>query len=315
MKRNQITLTGVATPGSRQAYDGVICALGYEERASFNLSLLSKTSQHRLAVGFNGNKALHYEENRKRFNEHGFQILECGDAEYGNVIRAFLTQISKKPSEDTCSIAIDVSCLNRVRIANLVEILMTIDSELHVDFFYSIAQYSPPKEEDDIPKVIVGAVSAFFAGWSDRPNLDVSCIVGLGYEAGLALGALDMIEADSVLALLPKSSVVEYEAKVVEANEELLQMIGKEACLDYDLRYPHDLFIRLDSMLSSGAGHSQIIIFPFGPKLFALISMLVAAKHPKTAVWRISVGDNHKPANRSGFEPVVFSASFSPNPR
>lgn len=49
---------------------------------------------------------------------------------------------------------------------------------------------------------------------------------------------------------------------------------------------PLHLYAELESLVYRICQHRNVSLFPFGPKIFALCSILVANAHPEAAVWR-----------------------------
>jgi hypothetical protein len=54
----------------------------------------------------------------------------------------------------------------------------------------------------------------------------------------------------------------------------------------------------MNSLVDTLKPHFNTILIPFGPKLFALMSLLVATLHDDVGVWRVSSGTLEAPVSR-----------------
>jgi hypothetical protein len=68
----------------------------------------------------------------------------------------------------------------------------------------------------------------------------------------------------------------------------------------YPLSKPLDTFVQLESFVFGITRTHNLIVLPFGPKLFALCAMLVGMVHPEVAVWRVSGGEDRIDREPSG---------------
>lgn len=278
------------------SYDCVIVALGYEKRARNIAEVLNPTSGRKLALGFKKQHMLSYHENYDWFTTAGFHVDEVEDEEFTETIRKVCTELEEQATRRAVSesvrLLIDISSFSRVRLASLIEILRdpALKRQFSVEFLYTLALYSPPPEEVPLNSH-VGPVLPSFAGWSDDPDRGVAAIVGLGYEQDKALGAVEHVQAAEVWTYAPKSEIREYERVLSGANRALLESVSKEHQLSYEVGSPLNLYAKLESLVYRLGRERNVILFPFGPKLFALCSLLVACYHSDAAVWRVSAED------------------------
>jgi hypothetical protein len=57
----------------------------------------------------------------------------------------------------------------------------------------------------------------------------------------------------------------------------------------------------------------NVIVLPFGPKIFTLCSLLVAGLHPTVSVWRVSAGGAERPVNRRASGRITcLTVTFAP---
>jgi hypothetical protein len=280
------------------SYHILVATVGFEERARFVASDLSPRSERRVAIGFTQGHALHYAENRAWFTRHDFEVHEPTDAEYGALFRRILEEATVVPTA-ALRVAIDVSSLSRIRIATVIDLLRSTrwNCEVVADFYYAPAIFTEPVEEDQ-PNVHVGPVLPEFAGWTTEPEYPSVSIVGLGYEEDRALGAVEHTQSGEVWAFLPRSMIPGYEQALQTANATLLEGIRQDHVFNYQVEQPFDCFVALEALAYGAMQHANTVLFPFGPKVFAVCCLLVACIHEQLAVWRVSAGGDAEPVDR-----------------
>jgi len=116
-------------------------------------------------------------------------------------------------------------------------------------------------------------------------------ILGLGYEGGRGIAAIEEFEATSGWLFFSRGGHKEYETSVEKANELILRAPGDFFIVNYNVFEPVELIALFAKVVGEGAREGRPIIVPFGPKIFAFCSMLGAIRHPiETTVWRMSGG-------------------------
>ncbi|CAJ0744384.1 hypothetical protein R16034_04404 [Ralstonia edaphis] len=305
-------------------YDLSIFALGFESRAVNLLPSVAKRTRALLALGFDHGRELAYEENKRAFSDASVRVEDgLSDREFEEVLRGHLKALD---GESHRMVFVDVSCFSRFRLASIVHELFSLSQSLGagltIDFAYSLAKFEKP---DSIrqPNTVVGPAHRAFAGWSQGGYSSTAAVLGLGYEQDQALGVVEFLQAGEVWAFTPKSPVVEYKAEVDKANDLLLSEIPPNRVLEYDVCAPTSVLATLESVVRGlGDGHSVVLV-PFGPKIFVLCSLIVAAMRNEIAVWRVSQGTAIKPSDRAAshvqvglrvaFPPQDGSSSISSN--
>lgn len=276
-----------------EEYCVFIAAIGYESRARFAASEYSKHATHRFAIGFDYQHVLAYDDNKRWFEEHGFKTAEVSDAAYRETIETILSGL------DNCHrIVLDITSLNRTRMAHLVDIFRARPrSDQTIDFVYSMAKFSGPS---DVPTMNnhVGPVLPSFSGWTiDSQNPSVA-VVGVGYEQDKALGAIEHLQANDIWCFVPESSIPEYTEALRKANRLLFEAIPTSRMITYRVDKTLDTFALLESLINRLKRFSSPVILPFGPKIFSIMSLWVASIHGDTAVWRVSSGQDLEPEDR-----------------
>lgn len=309
-----LTLTAIKNVERNTAPQGVdlfIAACGYEGRAIAAAQQLAGSAKKRLALGFTLQRELDYQSNSDWFTSAGFDVIDVGDDEFRTTLDQYIS--NHLPATEILTVEIDISCFNRFRLAHLIDaIRSTPKKKIVVNFRYSIADFTPPVG-DSAPTVTVEPVIPQFAGWTTRPDRPPAAIVGLGYEPNKAIGIIDHLEINNATwAFYPLGPIPEYYQSVLKANNSLLALIQTDGrCQPYDLNDPAQLFREMNSLVDTLKPHFNAILIPFGPKLFALIALLVASLHDEVGVWRVSSGSLEAAVSRKPSGHIVsISTTF-----
>jgi hypothetical protein len=282
-----------------KSLDLLLCACGYESRSTYAASILAEKALTKIAIGFSAQHELRYDDNKQWFYARGFGIQDTSDDEFEAVAERTLADVCSRTQKPT--VAVDISCLNRARLAKLTKVICAAKCErLDVSFVYNLAKYSPPSESLD-PTSVAEPVIPEFAGWTNYPERPPAAIIGLGYEQSRAIGIVDHLEINNAAwAFVPRGPVAEYSGSVDAANRSLYEMIGIEGrWILYDVMNPGVLYQDLNTLVDSLKHIYNPILVPFGPKIFALVAMLVAQRQGDIGVWRVSSGSLQAPVDRA----------------
>lgn len=287
-------------------YDLMIAAVGFEARAIHIAQNVKMSVDRRIALGFINRQVLNFADNKEWFTQNEFKYFEQADSEFRNTFIELLQNIIKHDG-DSISLVIDISCFNRYRLATMVDVIRStalLPANIIVDFLYVIGEFSPPPTHFP-PNTQVGPVSGEFAGWTVDPSLPPAAVIGLGYEQGKALGAVDHLQISRVLAFIPVSAIPEYVSAVKEANTSLLATLGDTNVFNYQVHDPASCFYMLESVVNGLSAEFNPILLPFGPKIFTVCALLAASQHRNAAVWRVSGGESEEPSDRRASEHIV----------
>ncbi|MBG6080930.1 hypothetical protein [Rubrivivax gelatinosus] len=275
------------------SYDLSIFALGFESRATSLLESLRGKSNHLLAFGFDHGHSGAYLSNLQKFTDAGATVIaELSDVDFETTLANILKE---RPEDSSQTFSVDISCFSRFRLAAIVHALFEMSEgrkqPLIIDFIYSVAEFEPPTP-NHFPNTVVGPAHPAFAGWSQGGYSSTAAVVGLGYEQDQALGVVEYLQAGEVWTFIPDSPIPEYKPKVMEANNLLLCETPKQHVIEYDVCSPASIVTTLDSVVRGLSGDHSVVLVPFGPKIFVLSSLLVAAMRDDVAVWRVSQGSH-----------------------
>lgn len=137
---------------------------------------------------------------------------------------------------------------------------------------YTISEFKPPA--DQIDNNAIGRVHSMFGGLVRYPRWPRKSIVGLGYEKGKALGAIEYLQLDAEFMWIPNASDTRFIEAVERPNSELLAGEGRR--IDYNVLDPHTTLIDLLSLINELKRDSNPVLLPFGPKMFFFLCLLTS---------------------------------------
>ena len=281
-----------------ERYDGLLTSVGYEPRSCAIAEVLGPLSGRNVAVEFAEQRTSSYMRSLEHFERAGFAISRDWDGSFMPFVHDWLVELAALPH--SVRVAIDVSSMNRKRIAAVVEVLAALRPAfaLTAELLYAPARVDPPA---GLPEGVItlAPVSAYFAG-ELQPAATAVGLIGVGYEPNKAAGALSNLEIPCAGVYVPNGPDDQLRPAVLEANRGLLESADEHEQIEYEILDPFDCISRLE-------GHSRAllrsdavpVIIPLGPKIFALSSCIVAAiHHPRIQVWRASFDSGEEAVER-----------------
>lgn len=191
------------------------------------------------------------------------------------------------------TLIIDVSCLPRgeqgALFAALGELATRIEIRLAIG--YSLSRYVAPPQKWARSVTPVAPVHPGFAGWGD-PLMPIHVVVGLGYEAGKAFGAVQYLEPAACTPLMPMSPEERFLGAVEKQNRDFLKRYPLS--LRYEVMQPARTYLSLMSLLSGILRDHRAILLPFGPKILFALALLAGLMHPQASVWYVEGEDNQQ---------------------
>jgi len=268
--------------------DFFIFGLGYEPRCTFIAEMAgSKIKGKSLAIGYSYSQVFGYKDSASTFKSLGACVID------GITDEAFQVQIRDvlKGQTTARTILVDISSLNRARMAALVDLLLgeLAHKALSVYFVYASGKFVEPATEV-VQNQSIGPIGVAFSGMLATPELPPEIVVGLGYETGKALGAVEYLQCSDLWLFVPCSDEERFEAEVRRVNHLLLEQVGSARTFRYRVEDPAGTYADLRSLMHGMVSRANPMLLPLGPKLFALICLLVAMTDKNVSVWRASQG-------------------------
>ena len=209
---------------------------------------------------------------------------------------------------DSVKIGIDISSMSRNKIALWLEYLVSVLDipTVEIDFYYSLAPIEGGCAEN-YPIKYSGPVTPYFAGWIPNIDTPLTTVIGLGYDQVKSVGICEYLESTNVYAYLPQFLDVNQNKLIEKENTTLFDWIKRMSVTGgvyhYNVNEPYSTFLNLESLTYSLECY---VFIHFGPKIFALISMLTSLiYYPKVSIWRVSSGEDDKAVDREPSGVVV----------
>jgi hypothetical protein len=239
-----------------------------------------------------------YSVNKDLLESVGATIIPLDDAFRKDLASRINDFIAETSSPRRIRIGIDISSLDRDRIAQAVSALVyDLEFDLEIDFYYSPAAYDSNLIGSE-GRVVVNRPLQGFEGWSSEPDLPLACVMGLGFESNLALAALETLEPSRTTVLVARDIDSRYDFAVTEKNGSLLRSRSSNV-IEYSINRPARAVILLESIVHSLRRDHRVVLVPIGTKLLALASLLVGCVYgDDITVWRVSADTERIPENR-----------------
>jgi hypothetical protein len=272
------------------------CACGYERRSSALAQRLSPSVKWRTAVCFDEHpNAFARSENELVFKDQAFSLVTSDSVSLSFFERA-LEEAIATAIEKKVPLGIDISSMTRAWHGAIVRTIVRarLAEKLETHFLYVPGAFQPPPTKG-AHNEIVGPVEGFSS--LSAPDAPIALVLGLGYERERALGLNQLLDPGKTIILISHAELSEdlYFPEVVKSNQELIGSIPEDCRYDYPLDDPVATFGVLESICFGLERDYRAVIASLGPKLFGILSFLVATKNRNVSVWRVSSGIHGEP--------------------
>lgn len=293
-------------------YSLIIATTGFESRARHIVDVWKPKARMKWAPAFDDRTTLAFPENRRLLKAAGYDVTPVSDELFHARAEEMLAQ-AILTSDGPVRVLVDVSSMTRSRIAKICDAarLSASRADIRVDFVYTPAVYVDPPSSS--PQIIeYGPVTAAYAGWTSDPMRQLTAIFGVGYEQDQVIGVVEALEPAEVWCFLPDGPDSRYLRSIHVSNETLWDEVAPDRRVVYDVMAPITAIENLESLVYGVLRERRCVLIPFGPKIFAVTCLLVAAMHhPHVSVWRVSSGSLEDPVDRVGTEFLTgVSANF-----
>lgn len=285
-------------------FDLLIAACGYESRSTHVARTRANQFRKVISYAYGDTDVLSYSDNKRFFqSKHDFVYAGTIESFKHRLARDLMAQ---ERQGEILRVAVDVSSFDRERLAAIVLALDEFGrrQRLLVAYFYALASFDS-HEAGSESAVLVNGPLVGFEGWSRNPSLPVACVIGLGFEDQIALAALETLEPARTIAFVAESADDRFNSRVQMDNAALF-MSKEITTLKYDLVSPFHAIHALEDVVHALLPHHRLALVPLGPKLFALLCMLVALEYrDDLSIWRVSAGRAGLPQERVAMGPIV----------
>lgn len=284
-----------------------ISALGFESRCLELLRRGALHSKHTLFLKFRPSSRFSYIMNLDAANEvSSSSVVEFDSPVFLQDLRRIVTNALPQ------TVTIDISSMNRTMISAVVSALCQLDYSVKVTFYYIPAKFSEP-HFDFSDLIAAGPVLPEYNAYSDESDLPACVIMGLGFEYGVGLGLINMIEPESAICLVASGHDDRYVEAVQRANFDFKFPGINASVISYDLFDPISTYDYLSSTVRNLLPRRRISLIPMGPKLLSAIFALCATEHlGDVTLWRVVRNSLDRDAAHDGLvvsfcvDPILF---------
>lgn len=280
--------------------DVLIVASGYEPRCThlFNKVQEKGVLPKTFVFSFSNKKNETHRKNDQAYSENNCTVLDIDGDSDTKVKELLKTILFENELNENLNIYVDISSMTRIWYASILSYLNLLEKKINitVTFFYSISKFMHP-QNSQLHNIHVLPVQDFSN--LSIPDKPTALVIGLGYEKNRAFGLRESLDAEELyLFCTDQNSSKDYYAEVLTQNREMLSKTNVNNIIYYplkDLKYTESLLTDICKRVTE---KFRIIIAPCGPKLFTLLSFIIATYIEDIDVWRISAGDEAEPTEK-----------------
>lgn len=219
-------------------------------------------------------------------------------------IYSTLENIFKNHNDESFTLLVDYSCMTKSWYYSII--LFLSNKTLKLKNIRAIFSYTPSKYSEPLlpkPNSDIAPLPGKHVVPTDKPKALVVC---LGYEQNKAEGIIEHLDPKFCHIFYTKPSLDPSFSKKVEENNRSILDERKDHFTTYDFKDLLSLERELNALYQILKRDYSIIIAPLGPKPFALVSMIMAAKYPEIDIWRVGSGYNINEYDREALDKNSF---------
>lgn len=264
-------------------FDLLIFAVGYEARARHVAETYAPRSKIIMGYRFPEGHIFSFDKNMEFLERVNGLLLQSSDS-----IESIL-RIQGADSFHNRRICLDVSSLNRGAMSALLGELLASSyfSGCSLSILYAVAEFTIPTYAE-VDFLDFGPLEGF-EGWTANPEKPTTLILGLGYEADHAIGALEYLDPSAAFAFFPDGHDTKFANEVQKANGTFFDVLGMERVVRYPVLSPYQTFWQMRSLILSLRSVSRVVLVPMGPKIFCSLCLICQkVLGEEISVWRAS---------------------------
>ncbi|SEH29921.1 MULTISPECIES: hypothetical protein [Chryseobacterium] len=205
-----------------------------------------------------------------------------------NQIYYLLDNIFTNHNKENFTLLVDYSCMTKSWYYSIILYLSKKNlkqKNIRVLFSYTPSKYSEPLTPK--PNSDIAPLPGKYVIPTDKPKALIVC---LGYEQNKAEGIIEHLDPKFCHIFYTKPSLDSMFSKKIEENNKTIISERKNQITTYAFGDLLNLERSLNGLYQTLKKDYSIIIAPLGPKPFALVSMIMAAKYPEIDIWRVGSG-------------------------
>jgi hypothetical protein len=292
-------------------FDVAVVAVGYERRCRWVAENFSIDGHQKVGLEFGFLREGSYAANKLFFEASGWKVSSAQESNTFQELSAKIASIG----ENGCiaRVFVDISSMSREMMANVALAIERARSarEIHLVISYAPSEFGGAYHP--APIRLAEPMMPELAGWSSRPDKPLGAIVGLGCEPDMALGALQVIEPNKAWLYTPRGIDERFDETLSNANQHVADIFDVTN-FEYAITDPHMTRGKLEALLNSVDQSFRIVAIPFGPKIFAWLTLAtVVFDHRRSVgVWAFSSKEEATVVDRPSSGAVVWYQSVLP---
>jgi hypothetical protein len=288
----------------------VVAVSGYEQRSPYLSQRIQLGGETKIALAFHERK---HELNRPRndevFGGLGFEFIHAS----GEACIDLEELLAYLPStrQTTLTLLVDYSCMTKPWYASFINYFSQHNpgyQKVRILFAYTLSGYVEPKK----PKPLKEVEQVGCSPHSITPGKPMALVMGLGYEKDRAEFLRKSVDPETTYCFYADPAGDErFVERVYINNFKLIDSLHRRNVFSFPLGDMYKTDRLLTSLCLELRLKYRVILAPLGPKPFALLCMLVAARYPDIEVWRVSAGQLESIYDRKPLgEPLVYCVEF-----
>ncbi|MBZ4188886.1 hypothetical protein [Niabella beijingensis] len=229
-----------------------------------------------------------------------FAEFDCKVVHNCEQIYALLEECISNNIADSFTILVDYSCMTKSWYYSIILFLSNriLDrNDIRVIFSYTPSKFSEPLLPK--PNSEIAPLPGKYVVPTDKPKALIVC---LGYEQNKAEGIIEHLDPKVCHIFYTKPTLDPLFSEKVELNNHNILSESKNQVTTYAFDDLLGLERSLNALYLMLRKDYSIIIAPLGPKPFALVSMIMAAKYSEIDIWRVGSGFDINEYDRSPLE-------------
>jgi hypothetical protein len=279
----------------KSPFDYYLYGLGFETRSTKLVSAI-KVKEKIFALKMPESLIHAYRRNVQFAKTMQHRIIE-NVAEFAEKeLRPALTR-----SSTPIRIGFDISSVNRLMLVEVISKLARFTkADDRVEVHYCPAVYIEPDRQ--FPQIQrLGPINPTFSSVDGDPTKPLCLILGLGFEAGLAMGIISQLEPQLTYCFWGTGVDRAFDRAVKRANFDFEFSGFNTKTIAYDIKDALGAFYILENVIYGLIRHYRVIIVPMGPKLFTFLSALVGMTYLEdVAIWRVQHSRTESPDSLPG---------------
>lgn len=272
---------------------------------NYNISVTEKVALTDLIK----NKELFRKNNNRILKSKGFKFLEFSTTDnhgLANFLKAYLLNAAR----EKIKILVDYSCMPRTWYSSIINIFQELEylkSHVYVYFVYTPVKFQKALK--------ISQQKTISQSLTRNVNTDLkptALIVGLGTEKANAELINDIIKPDLLILMYSDPALEKvYVENIFKRNEKIISLANTRNLINYPIKDAEKINLLITQKCVELRLTHNVIIAPFGPKIFSLNAYLVASRYPDIEIInpeerKIDVKNNREPSGDVIVQKVEF---------